>query len=125
MRQAGILAAAGLLALERGPAGLARDHARAAAIARACAARPGLQIDPASVESNIVIVTVVDEAPQRFVAHLAEHGVRALAIDPQRVRFVTHRDLTEAQITQCLAALAAWPSRGTRFSSETGHPPRR
>ncbi len=112
MRQAGILAAAGLLALERGPADLARDHSRAAAIARACAARPGLQIDPASVESNIVIVAVPGEGPQRFVAHLAEQGVRALAIDAQRVRFVTHRDLTDAQIAQCLDAIAAWPPRG-------------
>ena len=95
MRQVGILAAAGLIALERGAASLLADHALARNLAEALAGMPGLEIDPEQVETNIVMVTVAGDgdAAGRLVAGLAERGVLAIALGRNRVRFVTHRDL--------------------------------
>src|SRR5205823_6054803 len=62
MRQAGVLAAAGLLALKEGPLLLAADHRRARELAEALAPLPGLEVDPAQVETNIVFVTTSGEA---------------------------------------------------------------
>ncbi len=102
MRQAGILAAAGLIALEEMPARLHEDHANARLLAEAVAASPKASIDLQGVETNIVIFSLNDgvSAP-RLVATLKEHGVLASAIGPDRVRFVTHYDVDRAA---CLKA---------------------
>jgi len=103
MRQAGVLAAAGLIALEEGPALLAHDHRRAAALARELAALPGCVIDPASVATNIVFVTTRKDAKAAEVA-LAERGVLVFALGPTRLRFVFHRDVGDDALTAAIAA---------------------
>ena len=92
MRQAGVLAAAGLIALEHGPEHLAEDHGNARLLAEIVAGAPGVAIDLASVETNIVIFQVED-APD-VVAGMRRAGVAASAIGPGAVRFVTHKDVS-------------------------------
>lgn len=113
MRQAGVLAAAGLLALREGPRLLALDHARARRMATAFAALPGLRVDVAAVETNILMVDLIDADPSALVAFLAERDVRALAVGPRRLRFVTHRDLTDADVEGCIAAVTAWAANAS------------
>jgi threonine aldolase len=102
MRQAGVLAAAGLLALRDGPERLAADHRHAAALAEALAENPQLAFDPRTVDTNIVIFEVHGDgrgAPAaRWVEEARAQGVLASAIDDQRVRLVTHRDVDDVAI---------------------------
>jgi threonine aldolase len=108
MRQAGVLAAAGLVALREGPKRLADDHAHARRLAVALAELPAVEIDPEKVESNIVIFRVrprdeADEAPAHgFADELLRRGVRASAIDGERIRFVTYRDLVARDIDRAV-----------------------
>ena len=98
MRQVGILAAAGLHALEHHVERLADDHARAARFAAACAQAAPASVDAATVETNIVVLDVRAvgwEAPE-FVQALLGHGVRAYAVGPGRVRAVWHLDVDDA-----------------------------
>jgi len=99
LRQAGILAAAGILALTEGPKHLKRDHALARALAEGLA-RLGLKVEP--VETNMVYLEVPD--PQGFLERLKAQGVLAGAVGG-RVRFVTHRDLRDEDIPQALEAV--------------------
>ena len=101
MRQVGILAAAGLHALDHHVERLADDHARAARFASVVAqAAPGV-LDPQRVETNIVVLDL-DGAPEgagwsapELVAALLEQGVRGYAMDPRRVRLVWHLDVDD------------------------------
>src|SRR3954447_3966489 len=102
MRQAGIVAAAGLYALDHHVERLADDHARARRLADGLAQLPGVRIDPATVETNIVIFAVPD-APA-FCAALARADVVMLALDATRVRAVTHLDVDDAGIARALDA---------------------
>lgn len=113
MRQAGVIAAAGLIALREGPAALRTDHERATRLGAAFADLPGMSCVPP--ETNIVMLDLEptnasDSAPRAavLVDHLAARGVRALAVGPDRLRFVTHRDLDEGAVELCLSAVAAW-----------------
>ncbi len=99
LRQAGVLAAAGILALTEGPKHLKRDHALARALAEGLA-RLGLKVEP--VETNMVYLEVPD--PQGFLERLKAQGVLAGAVGG-RVRFVTHRDLRGEDIPQALEAV--------------------
>jgi threonine aldolase len=101
MRQAGVLAAAGLLALTEGPGHLGDDHRHARVLAEAVAKSAAAAIDLGSVETNIVIFSLVDGDAPGFVARLRERGVLASAIGPRAVRFVTHRDVSGEE---CAAA---------------------
>ena len=92
MRQAGVLAAAGLIALEEGPAGLPEDHAKAHALAAAL--EPYVDIDMACVQTNIVIFNLRDGDAVGFVSRLKQAGVAASGIGGTAVRFVTHRDVS-------------------------------
>ena len=94
MRQAGVLAAAGLIALEEGPKRLAEDHANARLLAEAVAEVPGVEIDLADVETNIVIFKLTGGDAAGFVAELKRKGVIASAIGPDAVRLVTHCDVS-------------------------------
>ena len=98
MRQAGILAAAGLIALEEMPARLHEDHANARLLAEAVASLPAVEIDLDAVQSNIVIFSLLDggDAPAA-VAALRAHDVLASAIGPHAIRFVTHFDVSREQ----------------------------
>jgi threonine aldolase len=94
MRQAGILAAAGLIALREMPRRLHEDHANARLLAEAVAAHSAADIDMDAVQTNIVIFTLRNggDAPA-FTAALKQKGVLVSAIGPHGVRFVTHYDV--------------------------------
>ena len=98
MRQAGVLAAAGRYALEHHLERLADDHAHARLLAEACG------VDPASVDSNIVVVDVPD-APA-VVAAAREHDVVVSTVGPNTLRFVTHLDVTGDQAVVAASVLA-------------------
>ncbi|MHC5210763.1 MAG: threonine aldolase family protein [Planctomycetota bacterium] len=103
MRQAGVIAAAGLVALEEGPAQLAADHRRARALAEALCDLPGLQVDPDAVETNIVFVETRDEGGA-WERGLEERGVLAMALGPHRLRFVFHRDVGDDALDAAVSA---------------------
>ncbi len=107
MRQAGVLAAAGLVALERSPANIPAVHADAKFLARELAAIPGIAIDPAAVETNIVFYDVAGTglSAKQFVGSLRESGVLALALGPTRIRMVTHQDVNRADCEKAAAAI--------------------
>jgi threonine aldolase len=115
MRQAGILAAAGLLALQEGPGRLIDDHERARVLADTLAELPGFELDPATVESNIVICGVGEhpaahalrdpeaaDPAATFLAALSEAGVLASHVGPEHIRFVTHRDVDDVALDAVL-----------------------
>jgi threonine aldolase len=109
MRQAGILAAAGLHALEHNRARLAEDHANARALAEAMANMRGLKVDVAAVETNLVFAEVVREgldAP-RAAAELREKGLLVADVDARRLRFVTHLDFAAAQVPEAVKRIAS------------------
>jgi len=105
LRQAGIVAAAGLYALDHHVERLAEDHANARALAEGLAALPGVEIDPARVETNIVIFAVPDAVG--FAGRMADAGVDLIAMDDRWVRAVTHLDVDRAGIERALAAAVA------------------
>jgi threonine aldolase len=108
MRQAGVLAAPGLIALQDMVGRLPEDHARAARLGDAVALRwPDCGLDPAAVRTNIVTFTHAE--PEKLLAHLEGHGVLAHAIAPETVRFVTHHDVDDAGVTRAIAALEDAP----------------
>lgn len=96
MRQVGILAAAGLIAIERGAESLLADHAQAKRLATALAEMPGLEIDPDEIETNIVVVRLEGkgDVAGQWVEQLGRQRVLAVPLDRSRVRFVTHRDVS-------------------------------
>ena len=108
MRQAGILAAAGLVALEESPARLVTDHANARFLAEGLARIPGIQVDPAKVETNIVVFDVSSSGhvPADISTRLRQRGVLMNAINERCVRAVTHYDVDRAQCAQALEAVA-------------------
>jgi threonine aldolase len=119
MRQAGVLAAAGIVALETMIDRLAEDHARARRLAQGLAGIAGLRLDPGSPHTNMIFLNIREEvafdlpaepgmAPSALVAdRLAERGVLVGNIGPRRFRLVTHAWVDDAGIDQALAAFQA------------------
>lgn len=107
MRQAGIIAAAGIVALQTMVDRLAEDHRRARRLAEAIADRPGLALDLETVQTNIVVfrVTKAGEDAASVIAKLKAEGV--LASDNARdiVRLVTHKDVGDADVDRAIAAI--------------------
>jgi threonine aldolase len=113
MRQAGVLAAAGLIALEEMPARLSEDHANARLLAEAVARQRTAEIDMATVETNIVIFSLrIGADAAAFCARLKERDVLAAPVGPRAVRFVTHFDVNRVDCERAAAVaeelLAAW-----------------
>jgi threonine aldolase len=105
MRQAGILAAAGLIALEEGPKRLHEDHANARLLAEALSTIPGVSIDPETVETNIVIFGLTGKrTPAELVARLKARNILMSALGHNLIRLVTHLDVNRAA---CVAAAEA------------------
>lgn len=106
MRQAGILAAAGLIALEKGPQRLGEDHANAKLLANGLARVRGIQIDPARIQSNILVFVVRETgmSSAQIAERLAQHNVLASGISPEEMRLVTHMDIDRAQCELALHA---------------------
>ena len=105
LRQAGVLAAAALHALDHHVARLADDHALARRFAAGIAGRPGIAIE--APQTNMVFVDVAAERGAALLAHLERHGVRATG-GPSRLRFVMHLDVDAAGIDRAIAALRAF-----------------
>src|SRR5438128_8515926 len=114
MRQAGIVAAAGIVALERMVDRLAEDHANARALAEGVSKLPGLSVDLASVQTNIVIFRVERggsaaasaAATAELVAGCGARKVKIHAIGPTAIRCVTHKDIDAEDIGRTLDAFA-------------------
>jgi len=108
MRQAGVLAAAGLIALEQSPRHLAEDHRNARLMAKGLAQIPGIKIDPDKVRTNIVIFDVsgTGMTGQEISRRLKERGVLINAVNARLMRLVTHYDVDREGCELALAALA-------------------
>ncbi len=98
MRQVGVLAAAGLHALEHHYDRLGEDHAHAAVLAEACG------VDPAGVDTNIVVVSVPDSSA--VVAAARQEGVLLSALGPTTIRLVTHLDVSRAMVDRAAVLLS-------------------
>ena len=107
MRQAGVLAAAGLIALEKSPQRLHIDHENARRLAEGVAQIPGLRIDPKKVRTNIVIFDCAKtgKTAVELCEALSRRGVWAQDTTPYSVRFVTHCDVDRTQIERALTVL--------------------
>jgi threonine aldolase len=114
MRQVGYLAACGIVALTAMVERLAEDHARAQRLARAfheLDAGGRAAIDPAEVETNLVILDTPRGAAGEIQSALEVRGVRALALGASRLRFVTHRHITDRHVERAMEALrSVWPT---------------
>jgi threonine aldolase len=108
MRQAGVIAAAGLVALETMVERLGEDHARARRLAEAVAARwPDAGCDPEMIRTNIVVFTHSD--PSKLLSYLHTEGVLAGTIAPDVLRLVTHNDVDDEGMERALGALGTAP----------------
>ena len=108
MRQAGVIAAAGLIALEDSPERLHIDHENAQALARGLAQVPGIGIDLSRVETNILILNVAATGMTsgEIAQRLAAHSVRVHAMNPSTIRMVTHCDVTGEDCERAVAEMA-------------------
>ena len=100
MRQAGVLAAAGLVALEHGPTRLQDDHDNAQALAQRLARIRGIDLNPSKVFTNIVIFGVRSSGlpSSEFLSRIARRHVLAVPVDAERVRMVTHVDVSRRDV---------------------------
>ena len=108
VRQAGVFAAAGIVALEEMVDRLAEDHANAGKLANGLMNVAGIGLDADEVETNIFHITVTKPGmtAQSLVSALAEHQVRISASDFPRIRVVTHYQVTSTDVDQVVAAFA-------------------
>jgi len=113
MRQVGVIAAAGVVALETMVDRLVEDHARAARLATGLSEIPAVDLDPATVQSNILVFRLRPErvpgpaevpASQRFVAGLRARGVLCGAFSATEVRMVTHYEIGDRDVDEALVA---------------------
>src|SRR5574341_979888 len=107
MRQAGVLAAAGIVALETMVDRLQEDHENARFLAEGLAALPGIEIDLRLVQTNIAIFSVKRQdldAPD-LILKLGEQGIKAFAVSPDRIRMVTHKDVDRSGLERTLEVL--------------------
>lgn len=109
MRQSGVLAAAGLVALEEPSRRLSRDHQLASRLAGELSKIPGIIIDPALVETNIIVFDIAPRlgGAEEFVGRLEKKGILSSDFGPQTVRFVTHCDVESDDVEIAAAAVNA------------------
>ncbi|MFE2752891.1 GntG family PLP-dependent aldolase [Actinosynnema sp. NPDC059335] len=113
MRQAGVIAAAGILAITNAHR-LAEDHANARRLAEGLAGVDGVEVDPAQVQTNIVMFRVHGFSWQAFVAAAAAEGLAVGELGHGRIRAVTHSGVTEADVDRAVAVVRAVVERGPR-----------
>jgi threonine aldolase len=118
MRQAGIIAAAGVVALDRMVNRLADDHVNARTLAEAVTKLPGLSVDLASVQTNIVVIRVdrgdrprSAAATEELVTGCAARKVKIHAMGPAAIRCVTHKDVDAEDIRRAIDALTELTAR--------------
>ena len=107
MRQVGVLAAAGLIALEKMPARLHEDHANAALLAEGLAGIAGIKMDPEKVHTNILVFDVTGTGlnPAEFSEKLKQHDILGVGISNREMRFVTHYDVSRNDCETALQAI--------------------
>ncbi len=107
MRQAGVIAAAGLIALEKMPARLHEDHANARLLAESLSQIPGVSIDLPTVETNIVIFRLKGgQSADELVRRLKARGILISSVGPDAIRLVTHHDVDRVACSAAAQALA-------------------
>lgn len=114
MRQAGILAAAGIVALDSMVDRLADDHTNARRLAQGLAVMPGISLDPDSIQTNLVIFEVTNRPATELIDALKEHGLLVSYADGQRVRMVTHYGIGEEDIDDALNIAESVAREGSR-----------
>ena len=107
MRQAGIIAAAGVVALDTMVDRLSEDHANARRLADGLAHMPGLYLEPDAVQTNIVVIEVTDRSAPEFMDSLKDRGVLTSSIGGRRVRMVTHYGISADDIDDALNGVEA------------------
>ena len=119
MRQAGVLAAAGLIALEQGPARLKEDHENARVLARALSKIDGVSIDPATVATNIVIFDVAGTGleAEDLSFQLKEASILANSVGPASIRMVTHLDVSRDECFRAVETVSRISLSQTRFQA--------
>jgi threonine aldolase len=121
MRQAGVLAAAGLIALEQMPARLHQDHANARLLAEALSNMEGVAIDLDAVETNIIIFRLTGSLKVlELVARLKERGVLASTVGPDTIRLVTHYDVSRGDCITAAEALTEAIEAASPAASSAG-----
>ncbi len=103
LRQSGLLAACGIVALETMTERLAKDHARARRLADALAGIPGIRVEPSLPATNMVWLTTAAPAGE-WQGRLRDEGVWCLSFGPNRLRFVFHADIDDAKLDRAIAA---------------------
>jgi threonine aldolase len=113
MRQVGVVAAAGLIALLESPKALIEDHANAKRLAAGLSELPGVRLDPERVATNVVVfdISATGKTIPQFSAELKERGVLANGINSREMRMVTHYDVSRPQIEQTLEIVRAMTTR--------------
>jgi threonine aldolase len=108
MRQAGILAAAGIVSLNEMVERLAEDHANAKKLAKGLAQMPGISIDPDRIHTNIIFFEITREGmkPEKFVQQIDAAGIRMLPVGAQKARAVTHYHITSEDIDRALDVIS-------------------
>jgi threonine aldolase len=116
MRQAGIIAAGGIYALEHMIERLAEDHATARQLADGLARVPGITVDQPPPQTNIVFWRIADPSVRidTFIGALREHGVRVMELGPGRIRAVTHYGITPDDVSRAIAAVTDAIERSRR-----------
>ncbi len=114
MRQAGVIAAAGLVALEKGPHRLTIDHENAKVLAEGLAAIPRVRIDAARVQTNIVIYNIKTTglSSSEFLARLAQRKVLGVPVDSERIRMVTHLDVDRSDVENAVRVIGEVAGKG-------------
>ena len=107
MHQAGVIAAAGLIALEKGPKRLRIDHENAGLLAERLAEIPGIRINPAKVQTNIVIYDIQQTglSSADFLAELARRKVLGVPVDAEKIRMVTHLDVDRKDVAEAVETI--------------------
>ena len=102
MRQVGVLAAAGLIALDKMVDRLADDHGNARTLAEGLAELPGVRCDPSRVQTNLVYFDLESMPAARFVEECERRGLLSAATAPHRIRFVTHYGIESEDVQEAL-----------------------
>ena len=107
MRQVGVVAAAGLVALEKMTARLEEDHANAQLLAKRLAEIQGVKIDPERVQTNILVfdITGTGQTTAEFSTKLKQRGVLANGLNAREMRMVTHKDVSASDCEVALGAI--------------------
>lgn len=106
MRQAGIIAAPGIIALQTMVERLAEDHANARFLAEGLASIPGIELDPELVETNIVVAGLTGMKAAHFSEALRKRAILANPVGPKRIRFTTHKDISRADLEKALPQIS-------------------